>query len=126
MPEKSSFSDGGPVYDLGDVTVYIQHFLERFRAIEAQLAAISQKLEIPYETPAESVPPEVMELVQTGRRLEAVAANPELTGASFDQARGVISRLWLLAQPRITRSIPTALDNSVRASGSPPSTTERK
>jgi hypothetical protein len=76
MPEKSSFSDGGPVYDLGDVTVYIQHFLERFRAIEAQLAAISQKLEIPYETPAESVPPEVMELVQTGRRLEAVAAIP--------------------------------------------------
>ena len=83
----------GAVYDLGDVTVYIQHFFELFCAIEAQLALISQKLEIPYQNPADSVPAEVMELVQAGRRLEAVGRYRELTGASFEETREVISRL---------------------------------
>ena len=93
MPEKSSFREGGAVYDLGDITVYIQKFFERFRAIEAQLAVISEKLGIPYETPGDSVPQEVVELVQAGKRLEAATRYRQLTNASFDEAREVISRL---------------------------------
>jgi hypothetical protein len=93
MPEKSSFTEGGAVYDLGDITVYIQKFFERFRAIEAQLAVISEKLGIPYENPADSVPQEVVELVQAGKRLEAATRYRRLTNASFDEAREVISRL---------------------------------
>jgi hypothetical protein len=93
MPEKTSFREGGAVYDLGDVTVYIQKFFERFRAIEAQLALISEKLGIPYENPADSVPQEVVELVHAGKRVEAATRYRQLTNASFDEAREVISRL---------------------------------
>ena len=93
MPEKSSFSEGGATYDLGDVTVYIQHFFERFRAIEAQLALISEKLGVPYQGPSDGVPSEVVELVRAGKRLEAATRYRELTGASLDEAREAISRL---------------------------------
>ena len=93
MPQKSSFGEGGAVYDLGDLTVYVQEFFERFRAIESQLALISEKLGIPYANPADSVPPEVVELVHAGKRVEAVTRYRQLTNASFDEARTVISRL---------------------------------
>jgi ribosomal protein L7/L12 len=91
MPEKSSFAEGGAVYSQGDVTVYIQQFLERFRAIEAQPALISEKLGIPYENPADTVPREVVELVQAGKRIEAVKRYRQLTNAGVDEAREVIS-----------------------------------
>jgi hypothetical protein len=93
LSEKSSFGEGGAVYSLGDVTVYIQEFFERFRAIEAQLAVISEKLGIPYQAPSDSVPQEVVELVHAGKRTEAVARYRQLTNASFNEAREVISRL---------------------------------
>jgi hypothetical protein len=93
MSEKSSFSQGGGVYSQGDVTVYIQKFFERLRAIEDQLAVISEKLGVPYQRPAESVPPEVVELVNAGKRMEAVTLYRQLTDAGFDEAREVISRL---------------------------------
>lgn len=93
MPEKSSFGEGGAVYSPGDVTVYIQEFFDRFRAIEAQLALISEKLGIPYESPADSAPREVVELVHAGKRIEAVTRYRQLTNASLDEAREVISRL---------------------------------
>jgi ribosomal protein L7/L12 len=41
----------------------------------------------------DAVDPEVMELVQAGRHLEAVGRYRELTGASLEEAREVISRL---------------------------------
>ena len=93
MPEKSSFEREGAVYDLGDITVYIQKFLERFRTIEAQLARISEKLGIPYENPADAVPQEVVELAHNGKRLEAVTLYRQLTNASIGEARDVISGL---------------------------------
>ena len=93
MAEKSSFSEGGAVYSPGDVTVYIQKFFERFRAIETQLALISEKLGIPYENPAGSVSQEVLDLVHAGKRVEAVTRYRQLTNASFEEAREVISRL---------------------------------
>ena len=93
MPEKSSFAKGGAVYSETDVTVYIQKFFERFRAIEAQLALISEKLGIPYENPADAVPREVVELAQAGKRLEAVALYRQLTNASLNEAREVVSNV---------------------------------
>ena len=93
MPEKSAFGQSGGVYSPGDVTVYIQEFFERFRAIESQLALISEKLGLPYENPADAVPQEVVELVHAGKRLEAVTRYRELTHATFEEARTVVSRL---------------------------------
>jgi hypothetical protein len=81
------------VYSDGQVTEYIQQFFERFRAIEAQLALISAKLGLPYDNPANTVPRGVLELVHAGKRMEAVTLYRQLTNASFDVARDVISRL---------------------------------
>ena len=81
------------VYSDSQVTAYIQQFFERFRAIEAQLALISEKLGVPYDNPEDAVPREVVELVHAGKRLEAVTRYRELTNARFDVARDVIARL---------------------------------
>ena len=92
MSDKPSFGSG-PSYDTGVLTAYVQQFFERFRAIEAQLAVISEKLGIPYENPADAVPAEISELVHAGKRVEALVRYRELTGASIDEARRVIAQL---------------------------------
>jgi ribosomal protein L7/L12 len=81
------------IYSETQVTEYIGRFLDRFRAIESQLALISEKLGIPYETPGESAPQEVVKLVRAGKRLEAVKRYRELTNAGFEEARDVIARI---------------------------------
>jgi ribosomal protein L7/L12 len=95
MADKPSFEHPpGAVYSETEVTVYIQKFFERFRAIEAQLALISEKLGIPYENPADAaMPREVVELVHAGKRLEAVKRYRQLTNASLNEAREAISGL---------------------------------
>jgi hypothetical protein len=92
MP-RSSFTEGGPVYSDADLTVFIEMFRERFRAIDAQLALISDKLGIPYERPDNDVPQEVVELYHAGKRMEAVARYRQLTNASLGEARDALSRL---------------------------------
>jgi hypothetical protein len=81
------------VYSETQVTEYIQRFFERFRAIEAQLALISDRLGIPYETPGASLPQEVAELVRAGKRTEAVLRYRQLTKASLQEATDAIARL---------------------------------
>jgi ribosomal protein L7/L12 len=81
------------VYNDAQVTAYIQQFLERFRAIEDQLALISEKLGLPYEQPGDGVTPEVVELVRAGKRIEAVKLYRELTGAGLDVATDVITKI---------------------------------
>jgi hypothetical protein len=81
------------VYTDTEVTEYIQRFFERFRAIEAQLALLSEKLGVPYDNPASSLPPEIVELVHAGKRMEAVTRYRQLTGADFATARDAIAQL---------------------------------
>jgi ribosomal protein L7/L12 len=63
---------------------------ERFRRIEAQLEILSQKAGVPFDLPADEVPPEVVQLAQQGKQLEAIKKYRELTGADFDTARNAV------------------------------------
>ena len=63
---------------------------ERFRAIEAQLAILSEKAGVPYAPPTTGVPPDVIQLAQAGKQLDAIKRYRELTGADLDTARSVV------------------------------------
>jgi ribosomal protein L7/L12 len=65
----------------------------RLRAHEAQLALVSEKLGIPFEDPAPSVPPDVVELARAGKHVEAMKRYRELTGASTEDARNIVFQL---------------------------------
>jgi ribosomal protein L7/L12 len=64
---------------------------ERLRAIEAQLALLSEKAGVPYEAPGSDVPEDVVELAKEGKTLEAIKRYRELTGAGGDEAREVVA-----------------------------------
>ena len=64
---------------------------KRLRAIEEQLALISQHAGLPYTLPGEGVPQEVKALAAAGQKLEAIKKYRELTGASFDEANEIVS-----------------------------------
>jgi ribosomal protein L7/L12 len=64
---------------------------KRLRAIEEQLALLSEKAGIPYESPSEGVPEDVVELAREGKTLEAIKRYRELTGAGGDEAREVVA-----------------------------------
>lgn len=81
------------LYNDAQVTSYIQEFFKRFERVEAQLALLSEKLGVPYETPGAAVPPEVVELARSGDRLGAVKRYRELTGADFATAQEVVKQL---------------------------------
>ena len=66
---------------------------ERLAAIEAQLTRLSGEADIPYEAPTSDVPPEVVELAQAGKTMEAMKLYRELTGAGAQQATTVIQGL---------------------------------
>jgi hypothetical protein len=61
--------------------------------VEAQVVLISQRLGIPYEIEHQSVPQEVVDLVNAGKRLQAIAKYRELTNTDLDEARQVIDQI---------------------------------
>ncbi len=64
---------------------------KRLRAIEEQLALLSQHAGIPYVLPGEGVPSEVKALAAAGQKLEAIKKYRELTGAGFEEANEIVS-----------------------------------
>ncbi len=64
---------------------------KRLRAIEEQLALLSQHAGIPYVLPGEGVPAEVKALAAPGQKLEAIKKYRELTGAGFEEANEIVS-----------------------------------
>jgi ribosomal protein L7/L12 len=72
---------------------FIDQVFERLRAIEAQLAILSEKAGVPYQAPSENVPTEVVELVEQGDRIAALRKYRELTGCGMDEAKEVIAKL---------------------------------
>ena len=55
---------------------FIDQVFERLRAIEGQLAILSEKAEVPYDAPSLTAPEEVLELVQAGDRIGALLQVP--------------------------------------------------
>ena len=64
---------------------------ERLRNLEAQVGRLSEKSGIAYEEPTGDVPPEVVELAEAGKTMDAVKKYRELTGANADQARDAVA-----------------------------------
>ncbi len=77
-----------------DLRPVLHELAERIDWLEEQLRNMGQALGYhvpPRETP--DVPPEVVELARTGRRIEAIKLYREATGASLEQARAKIQGL---------------------------------
>jgi ribosomal protein L7/L12 len=76
-----------------DLNSHLEPIYNRLRNIEAQLAILSAKADVPYATVADVVPAQVIALVRAGDRINAIKAYRELTGASPHEARDVIASL---------------------------------
>jgi ribosomal protein L7/L12 len=62
--------------------------------IERQVALISEKLGLPYDYPGNAaMPPEVMQLAQSGDKRAAMAKYRELTGAGLQEAQAAVNAL---------------------------------
>jgi hypothetical protein len=70
-----------------------QALLARVRRIEDYLAQVGQQIGIPFEIPgASTVPPEVLEMVRNGDRLQAVVRLRE-QGLSLGEAKQIVDGL---------------------------------
>ena len=81
------------VYNETQLSSFVDQVFERLRGIEAQLAILSEKAGVPYEAPSQTVPGEVLELVQGGDRMSAIRKYRELTGCGMAEAQEMIAKL---------------------------------
>lgn len=77
-------------YRAADLHQIFTRINERMRAIEEQLAVLSDKAGVPYRQPGNNVPAEVVELARAGKTREAIMKHRELTGEDFDTARAAV------------------------------------
>jgi len=71
----------------------VNRIYQRLALIEEKLRQLSEAVGVPYDDPADGVPPEVVDLVRNGDRIGAIKLYRELTGASGDDAREVVNGL---------------------------------
>jgi ribosomal protein L7/L12 len=82
-----------PYYSDSQLSQFVDTIMERLRAIEAQLAIVSEKVGVPYTPAADGVPADVVELVQNGDRIGAIRRYRELTGVGGDEAMAVVNKI---------------------------------
>jgi ribosomal protein L7/L12 len=80
-------------YNDYQLSSFVDQIFERLRAIEAQLAVLSEKAGVAYEAPSREAPEEVVELVQQGDRVGAIRKYRELSGCGMEQAQEMIGKL---------------------------------
>ncbi|HVY96675.1 MAG TPA: hypothetical protein VHA54_06915 [Solirubrobacterales bacterium] len=80
-------------YNELQLSSFIDQVFARLRAIEAQLAILSEQAGVPYTAPSQEAPAEVVELVQAGDRVGAIRKYRELTGCGMDEAKEVVAGL---------------------------------
>jgi ribosomal protein L7/L12 len=80
-----------PAFNEALIGMQFQRVNERLRAIEEQLAVLSEKAGVPYERPGANLPEDVVELAKAGKELEAVKRYRELTGADAREAQEVVA-----------------------------------
>jgi ribosomal protein L7/L12 len=80
-----------PAFNEALVGMQFERINQRLRAIEEQLALLSEKAGVPYTSPSEGVPEDVVELAKEGKTLEAIKRYREVTGAGGDEAREVVA-----------------------------------
>lgn len=81
------------VYNELQLSSFIDQVFERLRKIEAQLAVLSEKAGVPYEAPSQTVPEEVLKLVESGDRIGAIRKYRELTGCGAEEAKEMVAGL---------------------------------
>jgi ribosomal protein L7/L12 len=81
------------VYNDIQLSSFVDQIFERLRALEAQMARVSDAAGVPYEAPSAGVPQEVIDLAQAGDRMGAIMKYRELTGFGLDQAKEVVAGL---------------------------------
>ena len=77
-------------YETEDLNRRFGKISERLQAIEAQLEVLSERAGVPYGKPLDDIPPEIVELVQAGKQLEAIKRYRELSGVSFEVAQAAV------------------------------------
>jgi ribosomal protein L7/L12 len=80
-------------YNELQLSSFVDQIFERLRAIEKQLAILSEKAGVPYEAVSREMPEEVVQLVESGDRIGALRKYRELTGAEMDAAQEAISKI---------------------------------
>lgn len=80
-------------YNEFQLSSFIDQVFARLRAIEAQLAILSQEAGVAYTAPSQEAPAEVVELVQAGDRIGAIRKCRELTGCGIDEAKEIVAGL---------------------------------
>ncbi len=81
------------VYNETQLSSFVDQVFARLRAIEEQLAVLSEKAGVPYEAPSQTVPREVLDLVEAGDRIGALRKYRELTGCGLDEAKEMVAKL---------------------------------
>ncbi len=80
-------------YNELQLSSYVDQIFKRLQRIEGQLALLSEKAGVPFETPAAGAPAEVVELARSGDRMAAIMKHRELTGSGLDEAKAVVEAL---------------------------------
>jgi ribosomal protein L7/L12 len=81
------------VYNEMQLSSFVDQIFERLRALEAQMARVSEAAGVPYDAPGDGVPQEVVDLVQSGDRMGAIMKYRELTGFGLEQAKEAVAKL---------------------------------
>ena len=76
-----------------DIEPVIQGLAKRLDYIEEHLVHLGEAVGYRYAPMNSGVPPEVKELVRSGKTLEALRRYREVTGASLEQAKAVVLSL---------------------------------
>jgi ribosomal protein L7/L12 len=81
------------IYNEMQLSSFVDQIFERLRALEAQMARVSEAAGVPHEAPEAGVPQEVIDLVLAGDRMGAIRKYRELTGFGVDQAKEAIAKI---------------------------------
>jgi ribosomal protein L7/L12 len=82
-----------PVYNEMQLSSFVDQIFERLRALEAQMARVSEAADVPYDVPGAGVPQEVIDLVQAGDRMGAMKKYREATGVGMAEVQEAIAKL---------------------------------
>jgi hypothetical protein len=83
----------GGTYSQQQLELKFNSISERLAAIEGQLKTLSEGAGVSYEEPLADLPPDVLELARTGKKMEAAKLYRELTGADSKESIEAVGRI---------------------------------
>jgi hypothetical protein len=83
----------GGTYSQQQLELKFNSISARLSAIEAQLKVLSDQAGVSYEEPFAELPPDVLELARSGKKMEAATLYRQLTGADGKEAMEAVGRI---------------------------------